>query len=100
LRARAGWLSSESPAVAACSITAGVLSCNFGDLAAGQSRTVHISSPTTAASCGTLMSTGTADSSNGDPVSDTGSVVVQSPDIRVAKTPDAGSVSAGDPIGF
>ena len=42
----------------------------------------------------------TADSSNGDPVSDTGTVVVQCPDISVEKTADAASVSAGDPIGF
>src|SRR6185503_4176457 len=96
----AGLVWSESPDVAACSITAGVLSCNFGDLADGQSRSVHISSPTTAASCATIANTATADSSNGDPVSDTGTVVVQCPDISIEKTADASSVSAGERIGF
>ena len=83
-----------------CSITAGVLSCNFGDLAAGASRTVHISSPTTAASCGTVDNTATADAGNDAAVSDDASVVVQCPGLNVSKSPDQGTVSAGTAIGF
>ena len=47
----AGVVWSEDPDVAACEIVANTLSCDFGDLAAGASRTVHVSSPTTSASC-------------------------------------------------
>ena len=61
---------------------------------------MHISSPTTAASCGTIDNTAVVDPSNDDPVSDAGTVVVQCPDLSVVKTPDAGTVSAGSPIGF
>ena len=83
-----------------CAIAGGVLSCDFGTLASGASRTVHISSPTTAATCGTIDNTAIVDPSNDDPVSGSGTVVVQCPDLSVVKTADAGSVSAGSPIGF
>ena len=73
---------------------------HFGTLAAEATRTVHISSPTTAQSCATINNTATADASNDDPVSDAGTVVVQCPNISVDKTPDAASVSAGETIGF
>ncbi len=69
LPVRDGLVWSESPDVAACSITAGVLSCDFGNLNPGERRTVHLVSPTTAASCGTISNTATADSTSRDPVS-------------------------------
>ena len=50
----------------------GVLSCDFGTLAAGATRTVHITSPTTAQSCATINNTATVDASNDDPQSDSG----------------------------
>jgi len=74
------------------------LACNFGDLAAGQSWTVHISSPTTGASCGTVDNTATADADNDAAVSDDASVVVQCPGLNVSKSPDQGTVSAGTAI--
>ena len=36
-----------------CSITASVLSCDFGDLASGATRTIHVSGKTDATDCGT-----------------------------------------------
>jgi uncharacterized repeat protein (TIGR01451 family) len=90
---------------AACSITAGVLTCNFGDLADGATRTVHVTGATDAADCGTLSNTAVVAASNesvenvGDN-SSTATITVNCPDISVTKTPDQGTVSAGDVIGF
>jgi uncharacterized repeat protein (TIGR01451 family) len=39
---------------AGCSITTGTLTCTFGDLASKASKHVHVTSPTTLASCGTV----------------------------------------------
>ena len=45
-----------------CTITAGVLECPWGDLAAGNSRSVHITSSTTAA--GTITNTASVAATN------------------------------------
>jgi len=100
LPSNAGLSWSESPDNPDCSITAGVLSCDFGDLAPGASASVHISSATTFASCGVIDNTGMASSSGSGSDEDSDSVTVQCPDLDVVKTADAASVSAGDPIGF
>jgi uncharacterized repeat protein (TIGR01451 family) len=59
---------SINPPVAGCSINAGVLTCNFGTLASGNSASVHIISPTTVATCGgTVFNTATATATNSPP---------------------------------
>lgn len=84
-----------------CSITSNVLSCSFGDLAAGASASVTLTSATTEASCKTYDNTATADATNDDPVSGGASIVVQCPNLSVVKTADSPStVSAGDDVGF
>ena len=88
-----------------CSIAGGSLHCAFGDLAAGASRIVHISAPTTPAVCGKLPNTATAAADNepDDALandSDGATVEVDCPHIKLVKTADAASVSAGDRIGF
>jgi uncharacterized repeat protein (TIGR01451 family) len=94
--------SEDSPS---CSIVAGVLSCSFGDLADGATRTVHVTGATDAADCGVLSNTAVVAASNealvsiGDNLS-TATITVNCPDISVTKTPDQGTVSAGDAIGF
>jgi uncharacterized repeat protein (TIGR01451 family) len=91
---------------AQCSIGAGSLTCNFGDVGPGGNKTVHIGSTTTPNTCGTpVTNTATASATNeaaGDTGnnSGTGSVSVRCPDISVTKTADATSVNAGLPIGF
>ena len=88
-----------------CSIAAGALSCSFGDLAAGASRTIHVTGATDAADCGTLSNTATvaatneAASANGNNTS-SATITVLCPDVQVSKTADASSVSATDSIGF
>jgi uncharacterized repeat protein (TIGR01451 family) len=84
-----------------CSITNGVLSCNFGDRLAGATKTVHITSPTTFDSCGQVVNAASAASTNdGSPSTGDVTITVNCPAISVLKTPDAGTVNAGDPVGF
>ena len=75
---------------AACSIAAGVLTCAFGDLADDATATVRVSGTTSNAVCGTVPNTATVAATN-EPGSattnnsDSDSVVVNCPDITVAK---------------
>lgn len=52
------------PAVDGCSVAGGKLSCSFESLAAGEVRTVHLASPTSAESGGTLSNQATAAAGN------------------------------------
>src|SRR4029453_17026543 len=47
-----------------CSIANGTLSCQFGNLVAGASRTVHVTGQTDPADCGDLVNTATVAASN------------------------------------
>ncbi|MFL6173227.1 MAG: hypothetical protein ACJ716_10115 [Marmoricola sp.] len=86
------------------------LTCT-GDLdatgSAGDTQTVHITSSTVfnadLSSCGTYDNTATLTWTNGPDSaisSNEASTQVLCPDLTFTKTPDADSVSAGDPIGF
>jgi uncharacterized repeat protein (TIGR01451 family) len=103
LPANAGLSWAESPDSPYCSISSGVLTCNFGTMAAGADKTVHISSPTTPATCGTVSNTASASASNEALTtnnSGSGSIAVKCPDVAVTKVADATPVSGGSPIGF
>ncbi|HEX2400620.1 MAG TPA: hypothetical protein VHJ79_11660, partial [Mycobacterium sp.] len=91
---------SISPANGACGIAANTLTCNFGDMAANASSSVHITSTTTFASCGVYPNTATASATNSGSVEASASITVNCPNLALTKTADAGTVSAGDPIGF
>jgi uncharacterized repeat protein (TIGR01451 family) len=95
----AGLVWSESPDVAACEIAAGVLSCDFGDLAPGASRSVHISSPTTALSCGAVNNTASVSTSNDGSGSASASTFVDCPEIAVEKDGPA-TAYHGDQVTF
>ncbi len=84
-----------------CKITGSALACGPVDLDPGASLIAHVTSPTTAASCGGYDNLAQFGSDNdGSGVSDPASVEVHCPQIELTKTPDAGSVSAGDQVGF
>jgi uncharacterized repeat protein (TIGR01451 family) len=84
-----------------CSITNGVLTCTFPSIAAGASVTVHLSSPTTSATCGTVVNTASATSSNdGSPSTGPVTITVDCPDVQVVKTADNGTINAGDTAAF
>jgi len=89
------WSITTQPADLPCSIagTPQVLSCNFGTLGVGESRTVEISSPTDAADCGTknntvtVSATGDIDATNN---TDTGDITVNCGAIRINKNSTKG----------
>lgn len=87
-----------------CSLGA-ELHCTFGDLAPGATQIVQLSGTTAAAQCGLLTNTATVAASN-ERASDSGNnistagITVNCPDIVVEKTPDAGSISAGETATF
>ena len=84
-----------------CSIAAGVLTCNFGDMASKTSKHVHLTSPTTAATCGEVVNAASATSTNdGNPSTGDVTITVNCPDISVDKTADAETVDAADQVGF
>jgi uncharacterized repeat protein (TIGR01451 family) len=88
-----------------CSITAGILTCNAGDLAKGESKTFTVSADTSLAACTVIDNTATATAANEAAAdsgnnSDDGDIAVNCPDITVEKTPDAGAVSAGEKASF
>ncbi len=88
-----------------CSIAGGLLTCDFGDLEAGESRTVNVWGTTDATDCGELVNVATVSASNeaDDDAEDNQSeatITVECPAIDIEKTADAEQVDAGDPIGF
>jgi uncharacterized repeat protein (TIGR01451 family) len=93
----------ESPDHPDCSITGTtpeLLTCSFGDLAPGQTRTVTVSSQTTSATSATLSNTATGDADNHPTVTSTATVTVNKPNLVTSKTADAATVNAGSQIGF
>ena len=84
-----------------CSITGGVLTCNQGDLGVGSVQ-VHVTSPTTAAECGsTIPNTATVVLSNGDGGQASASIDVNCPvlGINLAKDGPA-EAHVGDTIHY
>ena len=73
LPAQGTWTISSNPG--GCTIAGRTLTCDFGDLAAGASRTVKVKTPTSNENCPTLENpAATASAGNHPPVSDSGSI--------------------------
>jgi uncharacterized repeat protein (TIGR01451 family)/fimbrial isopeptide formation D2 family protein len=84
-----------------CSIDGSqTLTCSFGDMAPGDSASVHVSATTSAQACATYPNTAKAQADNHDQIQASATIECLKPDIHVTKTADAASVTAGDPIGF
>ena len=88
-----------------CSITSGILTCNFGDLASGASASVTISGTTTADNCGNVYNLASATASNESAAdaqdnSDDATIVVNCPDISVTKTADNSPINAGETASY
>ncbi len=94
---------SISPSVDGCAISGSAgnqaLHCNFGTIAAGAHKSVHVISDT-GKSCGTYDNTATFTSTDGGSGQASDSVNVRCANIQVTKKADAASVTAGDDIGF
>lgn len=83
-----------------CQIASGSLSCGFGDLAGGASATVHISSPTTADTCGTVANEAIFDAANTASGAAWSEIFVDCPDITVSKVAVNNVVTVGQPVQF
>lgn len=89
-----------------CTISpSGLLECDLGDLAAGDSVVITITGSTEPADCGTLPNTASVSSSNEAPDgpdnnADSATITVQCPDLTIDKTPDGATVNAGDDVSF
>ena len=84
-----------------CTIAAGVLSCNFGDMIDDATELVHVSGTTTPAQCGTLVNLATVAATNEAAAqqannSDGAEIVVLCPNVTVAKVADDDTISAGE----
>jgi uncharacterized repeat protein (TIGR01451 family) len=114
------WSVASSSPAGACAVAGLNLSCNFGDLAAGASASVHVTSPTTAPAAGApaiaactvtikghtanLDNTATVSSGNMTRTDRDGICITVTipgvPHVTVTKTADAQTVLAGSPVGF
>jgi len=95
------WTIDGGTGAADCTIAQGVLTCTFGDMLAGAATTVHISSPTTAVTCGKVVNSATATTGNaGSPSTGDVTITVNCPAVSVTKTADDNTVDAADQIGF
>jgi len=96
-------IDSNTPA-SSCSITGTAptqtLTCGPATVASGGSITVHVTSHTTSASCGTYDNTASFTTTNDGTGNASASTTVDCPDVFVTKTADAPLVEGGDTIGF
>ena len=74
------------------------LECSFGDLAAGDSVSVHIVSGTAKADCATYQNVASVTASNHDELNPQASVTVQCPGLNISKTAADTSVNGGDSV--
>ena len=93
------WVIDTQPGGNPCSITGNLLTCSFGDLASGQSRTVTVKAATNYAHCTVYDNTATATATNHPNVPDGASVTCQKPNLTVDKTGN-GKVNAGQDVRF
>ena len=79
-----------------------VLTCNVGSINGNTavSGTVHVTSGTTPASCGTVNNTGNITSTNDGEASDGASMAVNCPDVKVVKTAAEAQIRVGDTASF
>src|SRR3954467_6147075 len=95
------WTIAGGTGAADCAIAQGVLTCNFGSMAPGASKTVHITSPTTATTCGKVVNSASVTTDNaGSPSTGNVTITVNCPSISVTKSADDNTVDAADQIGF
>ncbi|MGZ4142437.1 MAG: COG1361 S-layer family protein, partial [Actinomycetota bacterium] len=83
-----------------CGISSGVLTCTAATLTAGSNFTVHITSPTTSATCGTINNTAAVTATNVSQLTASASITVNCPSLAITKVADATTVNAGDTIGY
>lgn len=83
-----------------CSVIDDEMSCAFGDLVAGGSLSVHISSSTTAETCGVVSNSADVDASNTASGWVGADVTVNCPNITITKDAVNDEVTTGDELAF
>ena len=95
---------SEDPDNAACEINGSVgaqtLECNFGDLAAGASASVHVVSDTTQLDCATFPNVASVTSTNHPELNPSADTTVECPGLNISKVADNGEIVAGDTASY
>jgi uncharacterized repeat protein (TIGR01451 family) len=81
-------------------VGAQTLSCSFGDLASGTSRTVVVTAVTSVGHCAAMPNLATASATNAASVQDPGSITCQTPVLSIVKTPDGQTINGGDTATF
>lgn len=95
------WTIDGGTAASDCSISDGMLECELGDMPGGSGETVHLGSPTTAATCGRIANKATAASLNGGSSTSPAAVVdVVCAAVAIVKTVTPVSGRAGDPVTY
>jgi uncharacterized repeat protein (TIGR01451 family) len=89
------WTIAGTTGTPTCGIATGVLTCTKASLASASSFTVHVTSPTTAASCGTVSNSASVSAGADSAGPATASVTVNCPDVSISKSARAASVDAG-----
>ena len=101
LPSNAGTSWSVNPAKAGCVISSGTLSCSFGNLAVGRSASVHIVSPTTAATCGTVNNSASVRSTSaGSATVGPVPIAVKCAVMQITKSADNAVVNREQQVGF
>jgi len=77
-----------------------VLTCAYGDLAAGDSRSVTVKATTSYAACATYDNTAIASASNTADVSDDATITCRKPAVTIAKTTSTPAINGGDVARF
>ncbi len=93
------WTIDSQPNGDPCSITNGTLSCEFGDLGPGESRTVTVAAQTDLENCAVLENTATAAAENSPSAEDQATINCQRPGLEISKTGN-GSINAGENVAF
>lgn len=99
------WTIESVTGAGSCAITAGLLTCSFENMPAGETRTVVVASPTTSASCGVIDNSATVTATNegqteGENNTDGASITVNCTSLAIVKTADSEQIEGGDPLGF
>jgi hypothetical protein len=95
------WATSSAGCTVSGSVGSQTLNCFLGvDLAENATFTAVVTAVTSVGHCEVMDNTATAVATNADQVSNPGKITCQTPILQIAKTPDSGTITAGDTATF
>ena len=81
-------------------VVGNIVDCSFGDLAAGQSRTITLTATTSETACTEYVNKATVKGSNFADKDDTATITCQTADIKIVKSAEDATIDAGDQAKF